>query len=1507
MLRVTAIGAGSVEYLLRGCGCAEHEHAPKLDLALEHGHKHDHKQELQRDREEARERAGADYLVRSAQGEPAGVWWGEGLDMVGFEAGSGASADDVRAVFGQLRHPSSTENDPVFLGAKPRIYRSVEERIAAALEAEPDASEERIWEIRNTIGADGRKAVAYYDLTFSAPKSVSVYYAGLLAAGRYAEAERLLEVHRAAVDKAMAFVQTQAAYTRTGYHGKTLDGRSVGKYEKGTGLVGIRFDHRTSRAREPQIHAHFAVLNRLVTCSDGKIRALDGRGFAPIKQGADAIYLQDLERGMAEEFEVVFVLRPDGVAREIMGVDQRLLCEASSRRGQVLERSEELVAQYRARWGHEPGPAAVKSIRQAAALETRADKTSLSPETQITNWNEKRLGRLAAMFTDTAERCRAVVRGVHPDQQGYEMRAREQVLAEAVVAVQAKYATWTVGNLIKEIKLQQDHTPAVTGPPQELAWEVLREGSRYGVVGVSAPDPGVVPVEVRRPDGKSDYRGLNDDRYATSAQLRTELGIVAAARAGGAPVLAGPELELARVEFIAAGLGSDQLEAAMGVLASGRCGDVLIGAAGTGKSRTVGALARVWEHHIGGRVIGLATSQNATDVLIEDGLTAINTSVFLARYTPDLHGRTAEQVRPGDLFILDEAGMTSTAELAAIAAVVHAGGGKLLHTGDPYQLVAVGAGGILDLMVADNGCYALTEIHRLNHAWEREASSGLRVGDKTSLGAYAEHGRLRGGTLEEVSEAAVRGYLADTLAGKSSVLVVRTNQQASELAERIRAELVRLGRVSPEVLATLRDGNLVGVGDVIQARRNDASIRVDGNAMVTNRETYTVLGQDRWSGTVRVADEDGVIAHLPAKYLAQHVTLAYAATVHAVQGATVDTSHALIDLRSHLGGVYVALSRGKECNTGYVVSQHAPDHHEVERLDMTAQSVLTQILDRDRASVAAATSGFTAEWTRRVGEESGRSLASVGTQWDLLTSEHGETRYKEVLTGLLGDQQAQALIAEPGFNQLVHAVRASELAGHDPGAVLAEAVTERSLWGVDSVSDVLRWRINRGRDQRNPEREVRAGDWASLTETIPGPAGDYARVLADAASARQTELGARAAEQRPDWALAQLGEPPAEQLQHEEWVRRAGIIAAYRDLAAVPATSLSLGAAPAAEQVFHRVLWQQAFTAAGCPTEDLDYLRAGDGELRAMRQRWRREQTWAPYFVGEEITDARLDAAAYRQDVVLWRAEAQMHEVGSPQRERVEADIVAAERAATSSDARAEHLQTIHGARAEWAREAEATRIRHEKAGEELQRRGLEREITPAAVEQPGLFDVVEPDSSTRSQARGADRDEHQQTLELDLDGGHLAGRPEAVEPVTVTRGPQRREQVGDQREHTLDTEAEATEEQEVLFEAIPRAEDLAAAEPLRAEAPAQVDPSDELGPVTVGEARRQAEISTALRAGRRVSARDVTEWELDLDEADEARNSARAGRERDDEPAHNLEQSLRRKSGPELSRGMSW
>jgi len=485
-----------------------------------------------------------------------------------------------------------------------------------------------------------------------------------------------------------------------------------------------------------------------------------------------------------------------------------------------------------------------------------------------------------------------------------------------------------------------------------------------------------------------------------------------------------------------------------------------------------------------------------------------------------------------------------------------------------------------------------------------------------------------------------------------------------------------------------------------------------------------------------------------------------------------------------------------------------------------------------------------------------------------------------------------------------------ELAGHDTQAVLIAVVGRRSLHDAVSISDVLRYRVRLlDNGSRAPERTVREGDWTTFAAPWAGPVGDYAHVLAAAAAARQTELGERAAANPPTWAVAAptLGPPPVDPLQRAEWVRRAGIVAAYRDLHTIPDTQVSIGEAPSQERAFHYALWRQALTALGHPADALDYATASDTELREMRSAWRRAQAWAPEFVAEDLHAARELAEEYRRDTVIWRAGLDQHPVGSPERQLVERDVAAAEQLAAVSAARVEALERIQGVRTDWLDRNHELQERAAFAGDELERRGLDRDTAAPIGEQQELFTIpgeehdTEADAGVNCAAKAAQGirglDPAQRQFELD-------GVPHAV-PVTASPGQEDTEHatartagrasaatseatVDDaQRQATaacstaaaapteqpdtapdgyaeLFAEAERAadreREQPALFEAEPAAADVAAAQPLQVDYSADgrgkdtaaahtEDSTAEDSMLTVSRAARHAEIIAELRA----------------------------------------------------------
>jgi hypothetical protein len=652
--------------------------------------------------------------------------------------------------------------------------------------------------------------------------------------------------------------------------------------------------------------------------------------------------------------------------------------------------------------------------------------------------------------------------------------------------------------------------------------------------------------------------------------VHTERALVASTARGGAPALdvsaaAGFVATLAEQKVV---LGADQAAAVRGVLSSGAAVESLVGPAGTGKSFVVGTLAKAWIDPAlwGGqerKVVGLASSQVATDVLADEGLTARNIARWLHAQAKLAEGSThpehlAWQLNAGDLVVVDESAMANTADLAKIHHHVQQTGAKLLLTGDHRQLAAVGAGGGMDLMAEAGAAYELTEVRRFAADWERGASLRLRDGDESVLSDYHKHGRIiDAGTREQAETAAGKAWLADTLAGKHSILIVDTNEQAAQLCAELRNELVRLGKVAESGVPLGKQGTYAGVGDLVQARQNGwdlAGYEGNGEAPI-NRKQYRVLDTREDGGLIvaRVLGrEDGVgevlgeRITLPGSYVSEHVALGYASTVHSAQGLTVDTSHAVVTEATGQEALYVGLTRGRHGNTAHVttvaVPADAPDGVALESVRRKPAAVLAGAFDGrapQRSALQEAVEAATeAEAIRTPAEllADATELATAGrtARWldDLVEA------------GKLTDNQRARIAGEDGGPTLARLLRRVELAGHDPRQVLDNAVTARDFAGARELSNVIYRRIT------NTVRLEPVGD--SYTDWLPkvdDPQWSiYLQSLANTADQRRRELGEEQAENPQQWAVEAFGPVPEEAEARNEWIRRAAVVAAHREL-----------------------------------------------------------------------------------------------------------------------------------------------------------------------------------------------------------------------------------------------------------------------------------------------------------------------------------------------------------------------
>ena len=890
---------------------------------------------------------------------------------------------------------------------------------------------------------------------------------------------------------------------------------------------------------------------------------------------------------------------------------------------------------------------------------------------------------------------------------------------------------------------------------------------------------------LRRADGRSVYTPHDRARYTTRPHLDAEEQLVAAAgRTGGPgadpgqagaalgaspaelaslPGWTGPQVTLfpatATAEpegrSYAGGLRADQAAAVYGILTSGRPVDVLIGPAGTGKSCTMGTLAQLWRACTGGQVVGVATSENAAQVLAAEIGQARNIARFLAQAA---HGQAV--LSAGDLLIVDEAGMVDTAQLTALYRLADAAGAKMLLVGDPAQLPAVGAGGLLGLLARQYGHWQLTQVQRMDEPWEQEASLRLRAGDAGVLADYDTHGRLTDGTTEEMTTAAYRSWLADHLAGRDSLLLATTAERAAELAGRARADLVALGQVAPEGIR-LRDGNTAGVGDLVQARRNEPAITEPGGRWAANRDVWRIVaigydpdikesfatvrrylgrgpdGEREWSDPFEVSQ----------KYLQQDVELAYASTVHAAQGRTVDTCHALAEegLARHL--LYVMMTRGRSANYAYVplqaagghrpahvgdtgqrvqrrstdlrpgtspatASQHddgqagepSPAREPVPQADPTAPwapeadrlSVLAAALERD-STEPPALDVLHDEQART------RHLAHIGAIWVNLAAEASSSRYEATLREVLTPEQYQRLSVEDARSTLYRRVRMAELAGHDPARLLAAAVRLRSLdvdphrGRADNIAEVLHYRVGEITGDVVP----RPASYVSRTPAADDPQiHAYLLALARLRDQRAAELGEQAADHPPTWASDPLGPVPYDPQQRAGWARRAGIIAAYREQYGHHGAD-PIGREPAAPEA--RADWHDAYQALGRPAAQLAITAASDGELLARQARYERELAWAPPHVGAELRQTAIARREHTTEATLTRAQARTR--SGPGREELVAQAHGHDRLAETLADRERALAGQADERARWYESTTQIREQAAEAHDELRRR----------------------------------------------------------------------------------------------------------------------------------------------------------------------------------------------------------
>ena len=655
--------------------------------------------------------------------------------------------------------------------------------------------------LRSTRGT----RVPGFDLTFSAPKSVSVLF------GIWDDdvREHIQQGHDQAVADALGYLERVAASARRGHAGV----ESVA----GEGFVAAAFRHRTSRAGDPQIHTHVLVAN-LVRCHDGRWSAADARRIYAHAKTAGYLYEASLRRELTARLGFEWTDVRNGIA-DVVGVPVAVRQAFSRRRAEI-----EAELERRGSWS--------AAAAQAAALDTRRSKDRLiDPRLLADEWHAR--AEVNGLTAQVVERVfnRATVSAVET---GMSHRVMDELASPHGLT-----RAWSSFSRRDTIRALCERLPAASDVSSEaierLADMFLASDRAVPLLGPGRPldDP------LRRGDGRVAPLLRDELRYSTPELLAIEQRIVDMALHNG-PLRVG----LAAADWVEAAVGRRPFlsaeQAQMVRRLTGEGGQIVavVGKAGTGKTTALSAAREAWVAS-GLKVVGVAVARRAAREL-QDSAGIPSTSVAALLLELRRGGRFA--LEPGTVVVLDEASMVSSRDLGELVEHVVNAGGKLVLCGDHRQLPSIRAGGAFRAIVARTDAIELTHNRRQQEQWERDALDTLREGVASkAIRVYEAHERLViGGDRDALMERLVSDWWVAGRPDHTAMIALR-RADVRRLNGQARALMRDAGMLGPDV--PFRCGTFA-IGDRVVVRRNDRRL---GTA---NGETGLVEAVDDARGNI---------------------------------------------------------------------------------------------------------------------------------------------------------------------------------------------------------------------------------------------------------------------------------------------------------------------------------------------------------------------------------------------------------------------------------------------------------------------------------------------------------------------------------------------------------------------------------------------------------------------------------------------------------------------------------
>ena len=744
-----------------------------------------------------------------------------------------------------------------------------------------------------TILSARESKCAGYDLTFSAPKSVSI----LSQIGSEQARRDMEEAHRAAVTDTLKEIEKNEIYTRVTINGEVMPIK--------TGeMAAAKFEHNLSRNTDPQLHTHAFIAN--MTDYKGKLYAVDGSRLYQVQKIYGAEYRARLAENLREKgYEITITDREKGFF-ELQGMEKADLEIFSSRRAEIL-------ADMKQRGVAGAAEAQLSTLGTRQTKEKNVDQNKLREKWKEI-WGERPL----------AERSASAL----PDQN--KAAAQRAAYAEAIEKLEAQSYAWTKKEFEQEITARG----VGCGMTRERAAELIRG------------DPTILQGTLKLEAGEP------QQYFTTIKNYEQERGLfesVAEGRGSFAAALNHKTTEARRQEVCKENGWelTEQQKNLVYHIAESRDQIIAVrGLAGVGKSFSLNAAREVLEKE-GFEVMGAAPSGQAAKELAEDarleGQTASGETRCgtLQRILNEAE-RNAGNALPGQdyenkrswnfdnikapakprIYFLDEAGMidnNSLSEFFKMAEAQREAGQeiKIVLVGDDRQLPPVGAGNFFSDVIQKEGIATveLTDIRRQKEAPEllqavREAVQGSPDRAIEILADRKEIHEIK--TPKGRISAITREYMSMSEADRAGTLILSAkNADRIKINNLIREQLVKAGTLEKgqEYKIETKKGaekRNFATGDKIIFLKNDLQLGVRNGT----QGTIQAIRGNNFSVDIG----KGKIVELDIRKY-NRLDHAYCVTTYKSQGATVQ--RVIINMNSNdkalnsRNSFYVNISRAK--------------------------------------------------------------------------------------------------------------------------------------------------------------------------------------------------------------------------------------------------------------------------------------------------------------------------------------------------------------------------------------------------------------------------------------------------------------------------------------------------------------------------------------------------------------------------------------------------------------------